>query len=612
MTNIVLKFFRTFAQDKKKIIFSTLLFTCFAFIFAYIKPDIYFASTDIEVGLPDSSYVVPSRGVSSYVVDLDTEIKIIRSRKLIEKAMERGSFREKYYATSYIKERELYEASPFEITLSKGEDLSFSITPTKDQQYLLEVEGVDIYTLEKWKISKVYSYGVPVKEKYFSLTLFLKEKQKLAKGDTYRFIKLSPRKFIDMARENIQVSRSNKTSNTLNISYTDTIPLRTQEFINILADVYLEQSIQRKTLESSRVLNFIDKQLDGIKNDIQHSEQNLENFKKQSKLIKKGKSTENIGAEVSKYHERLTSLEEEEQVINVLYQQVNVGKNFTNISTVGLNLKATGLSQLLKELQVALKKRKLLRINYTMAHPRVRELTQTISHTKSSITTTVKNLKDHIVKRKKLLIKTIDEYNELLNTLPEKEKIFGGLQRKFIVNEKIYAYVLEKRAATAIEKASTVNHSRVIDTAALPLVPIKPRRARIVAFGFLFGLLFGVITASLVGLLNNRIKDEEDIRENSSLTLLGSIPFIKKESSAIKVFESPKSLVSESFRSLRTNLQFLSKQNEPTVISVTSSIGGEGKSTVSSNLAAIISLAGKKRSFLTWICENRHYIKNLI
>ena len=94
---------------------------------------------------------------------------------------------------------------------------------------------------------------------------------------------------------------------------------------------------------------------------------------------------------------------------------------------------------------------------------------------------------------------------------------------KFIVNEKIYAYILEKRASTAISKASTVSESRIIDTAVKPIHPIKPQRTLIVVIGFFIGLVFGIILAFLLNLLNNRIKEENDIRENSSLMLIITI-----------------------------------------------------------------------------------------
>jgi len=599
MMTTSIKIIKPFIEHKKKILFMAIVFALFTFVFAYMKPNVYRASTDIEIGLTNiSSGGLSEASIRSRKMDVDTEIKIIKSRKLIQKVLERGDFKERYYISSYLKEEELYNTAPFDVTLTKGEDLSFYVRSKSDDSYLLEVEGVDINTLEKWKISKIYRYGDLVKEKYFSFTLFLKEKQKLEKNLTYKFSIFSLPKLIKIAQNSISVWHDNTMSNIVTLNYIDTVPLRTQEFVNILAEVYLEYSAQRETIESSRILNFIDKQLDTINDNLQHSEQKLENFKKQSKIVNVEKKTESIETKLAEYRESFSALQDEEESIYTLYQQVVVGKNFTDISVVGLNLSSNGLPRLLKELQVSLKEKKRLRINYTLAHPTVRKLTQNISQTKDSIVNTIKNLKKRIVKRKKLLAKTIKEYTELLNTLPEKEKIFGGLQRKYIVNEEIYAYVLKKRASTAIAKASTVSPSRVIDTAVTPTIPIEPKRILIVSIGFLLGLFVGMIMAYLLNILNNRIKTEEDIRENSSLTLLGSIPYISETDNQIKVFTSPKSVISEAFRTLRTNLQFYSHDNKTMIISITSSIGGEGKSTVSVNLAAIMSLAGKKTIIL--------------
>jgi len=103
-----------------------------------------------------------------------------------------------------------------------------------------------------------------------------------------------------------------------------------------------------------------------------------------------------------------------------------------------------------------------------------------------------------------------------------------------------------------------------------------------------------LFSAFISEFVDDRIKNEEDIRQRSKLTLVGTIPHMSSKDDSIKVFESPKSVVSESFRALRTNLQFLHKKDGALLLSVTSTIGGEGKSTISSNLAAILSLTGKK------------------
>ena len=98
--------------------------------------------------------------------------------------------------------------------------------------------------------------------------------------------------------------------------------------------------------------------------------------------------------------------------------------------------------------------------------------------------------------------------------------------------------------------------------------------------------------------MDDRIKGEEDITKVTDVPILGLIPNIKEDNDKVKVFISPKSALAESFRNLRTNLQFMSKEKSAHVIAVTSTVGGEGKTTVCINLGGIMSMADKKTVIL--------------
>jgi capsular exopolysaccharide synthesis family protein len=167
-----------------------------------------------------------------------------------------------------------------------------------------------------------------------------------------------------------------------------------------------------------------------------------------------------------------------------------------------------------------------------------------------------------------------------------------------VVNEKIYSYLLEKRSETAIIKASTVSKNRMIDKALLPAAPILPNRKMIILSGLALGLLLGLALAFLRAFLDDRIKDEEEIPKLTHVPILGNIPHIKEHNQKVFVSSSPKSAIAESFRNLRTNLQFMTRGNHGHVIAVTSTVAGEGKTTVCINLGAIMSMAEKRTIIL--------------
>ncbi|OYY25783.1 MAG: hypothetical protein B7Y63_09920 [Sulfurovum sp. 35-42-20] len=162
----------------------------------------------------------------------------------------------------------------------------------------------------------------------------------------------------------------------------------------------------------------------------------------------------------------------------------------------------------------------------------------------------------------------------------------------------MYSYLLEKRSETAIIKASTVSKNRIIDRALLPEFPIKPKRKLIVLVGLILGLILGIALAFLREFLDDRIKEEEDVTKHTNVPILGNIPHIKESNEKVFVSSSPKSAIAESFRNLRTNLQFMAKGTQGHVIAVTSTVGGEGKTTVCINLGAIMSMSDKKTVIL--------------
>jgi len=588
----ILKFF---IRHKKKIFFFILFFGLFASIYSYFQTNTYKATATIKIG---SNHILRASennlntGFFQSQSNLNTETEVMQSRALISKALERIDLTHKYYVTKFFKEKELYRNSPFEVEMSKGEGLSFIIKPINGEYYSLKVQGNNKTSTALNNFNKICAYNKPVKEQYFNFTLFIKHGQTLEKDISYRFVVLSKRSAIDAIQKNLHISKSAENSSILYVNYKDNVAVRAMEFTNVLMELYLEKSAADKTLESTLILDFIDKQLEEIGSKLLDSEKDLEAFKKESNVSYIERK--NAIAKGEKYKEELADLLDKEDILNKLYIQLEKGKNFTNISTAGLDLSSTRIPQLLTQLQNNLFKRKQLRIDYTMAHPAVRKLTASIEHTKQSIVKAVSTLKSRIQKRKTLLLKTIRDFNTLMKTLPAQEKVLGGLNHKLITNEKIYSYVMEKRASTAIAKASSVNKNSVINNAVEPLKPFYPNRILFTLIGSLIGLFIGLFSAFISEFVDDRIKNEEDIRQRSKLTLVGTIPHMSSKDDSIKVFESPKSVVSESFRALRTNLQFLHKKDGALLLSVTSTIGGEGKSTISSNLAAILSLTGKK------------------
>lgn len=588
------RFLKLLKQNKKTILAIVLLSAIVSTFYAYTQRDIYESISTVDIkkhSLDSSENIVDSLIDNHSFTNKNTEVILIKSRAIIENILEKIDIKHHYFIETSMKEKELYKASPFEVDMVYGEGIDFYITATNHQYYTLEVEGIDSDTMESWHITKMYVYGKPAQEKHFLFTLDLKEGMKLKEGVKYHFFVLTNNDTIDMVQKNLMVISKNDNSSIIQIKYRDTIPSRSKDINDAIIEEYLAYNIKIKTLESSRILAFIDEQISGIDGNINKSKKKLNGIKKKEDLLSLSYNSRELLQKVDKYNEELSSVSEKLHALKILYEAIKKGKIQT---TLGDGLSSPALERLLERYSAAIYKRKRLRVDYTMAHPAVKSVTKSIRSIKNSIFSTIKTLRFRIEKRKKKLLKLQKKYNQTIKDMPEKEKIYGDIKRKFIVNEKIYGYFLEKRAMAAIAKASAVNQIRVVDKAIIPNTPIEPNRLIIIMLGVLFGILLSILYILLKEYIDDSLKTEDDIRESTSLPLLGTIPKIKEEFQSLKVFDSPKSLVAESFRALRTNLQFIAKNNKNIVVAITSTVGGEGKTTVSSNLAGIISLRDKK------------------
>ncbi|MFT7880522.1 MAG: polysaccharide biosynthesis tyrosine autokinase [Sulfurimonas sp.] len=588
--------FSTIYRYKVMILLFVLASMILSSYIAYFKPNVYKASATVEVGIQKYGYMARqdmlSMAMSGDAANAETEIEIIQSRFLSQKAAEEVDVTHRYYTTRRFKEVELYKASPFQVGMLRGYGISFDFYPVDEDSYRLVVENaVDDNGLE-WSYDQVHEYGKEVSTEHFHLNIVRK---KAGEESKYRFVVYDPKESGLIAQGGVSVQQLSKYSNILQISYEDSVALRAKEFADALVHAYIQQNIENKTQEAERKLEFIEEQLKYITENLKSSALKLEEFKRSSQTVELSAKAQKTIEQISDYESKLSMVSMQEELLNTLYEQIKSGKGLGTLSVANLSLSDPSLSAMIKKLQDTIIEKKLLSEDYTEMYPGVVKLTRMISELKKGISSTVKNLKASTKEKRELLEHSIAKYRATLEKLPADERMFGQLQRKFVVNEKIYSYLLEKRSETEMVKAATVSNNRVIDHALHPVFPIKPKRKLIVLVGLILGLILGVAVAFLREFLDNRIKEEEEITKRTSLPLLGTIPHIKEgEEDEIKVFSSPKSGISEAFRNLRTNLQFMSFEQESLLIATTSTISGEGKTTVSVNLGAIMSMAGKK------------------
>jgi len=598
--------FSTLNRYKYSIIAFAIAFTIGATIFAYFKPNVYEATTTLQLeeenrwGGSGGSDMM-SLALSGGGANLDNEQFILKSRFLSERVLRELDIGTRYFAKHNLRTIELYRTAPF-VVVSKSLESSLegtkftlevldnerfvlSMTPTiSTKEKVLRTLGlIDVPEDQPTAYKQEHRFGEEIITKWFTLTINkvfdLVEKE-------YSFTITPNEKMAGFIQKGISTSLVSKQGTILKIDFQDNVALRAQEILNTLTTRYLQQELEEKTIEAERTLEFIDGQIEEINKDVEQSQSKLEKFRSKNTIVDANSQAMMTAQNMADYESKLQALDIESNVLKNVQEYMNMGKDLGGISLGSAAYTDPALAQMIQKLQESLMKRNSLLVEFTELHPDVIKLTEAINSIKSTIKFTLKNDINIIEQRKKTLRHYIRKYQQSLEALPENERKLANLTRNTLVNEKVYNYLLEKRAETAILRSSTVSKTRVLDSALLPALPIKPKRLLIILVGMILGFIVGIALAFLRAFLDDTLKTAEDIDKLTSIPLYGAVPQ-KKDKTTRSQFE-------EAMRVLRTNLQFVGGSKSSKVIALTSSISGEGKTTIAVALAKIVAATGKK------------------
>ncbi|NCB12534.1 MAG: polysaccharide biosynthesis tyrosine autokinase, partial [Erysipelotrichia bacterium] len=475
---------------------------------------------------------------------------------------------------------------------------NFVLTPVDEESFRLEIKPISKYSkrgilatlgvqpledYERITYDKVHKYNEEISTEWFTIEI---TKISPLENEEYSFSFVHPSISSDIYFSDLSVGQVSELASILSVSIQDGVSLRAADLLNSLLKSYLEQEIDRKSEVANLSLTFIDNQLDEINAKLKDSESNLESYKESNDVISLSDKAKTVSQQLVEYETKIQELNIEENIMSNLYQYISNNQNLSGLTVGSITFADPVLASLIKNLHELSSQKDTFLLDYTELHPEVQKLTKTISSLRRQIIASLKNNLSQLNQRKSSLNGLIVKFKGDLETLPKQERDLTRLTRHFSVNEKVYSFLLEKRAETAILKSSTISNGRILDQALNFNKPIKPKRILIVLVGMILGVIVGLAYAFLREFLNHTIKNTEEIEKYSSMPIYGVVPLNKNKKTS--------NVFLEAFRSIRTNLQFLPQNESSRVISITSSVSGEGKTTVTGKLAEIIGQSDKR------------------
>jgi len=235
--------------------------------------------------------------------------------------------------------------------------------------------------------------------------------------------------------------------------------------------------------------------------------------------------------------------------------------------------------------------------DYTDSNPIIQTFNQQLNTTRTNILSSLETYKASLNTAKNQLEKQNQSFTNALKDIPSKQRIYLDFARQQQLKQELYLFLLQKRYETAISRTSTISSSRIIDSAKSDFSPYEPKRSVMYLTGLIIGLILPGIYLFIKELLSIRIKTKADIEKLTKISVIGEISHNDEEKNLV-VANNSRSVISEQFRSLRTNLQYAIDTSKANVLLFTSSMSGEGKSFLSLNLGSALALTGKKVIFL--------------
>jgi capsular exopolysaccharide synthesis family protein len=577
------------------IIASITLALLLAFIKLRYSPNIYSVKGTIlvknQTGFNENSEKFGEMLFGEPSKDLYDEMQIIRSRGMAKRVVRSLNLEIQYFNEGKIRSTQVSSVqSPFNLVIQhlKDSSTSFSLLVTllKDGQFIIAENGMPI------------NFGQPFETVYgvFSLE---KLYNNMAVFASNRFvIEYAPAdKRANELVGGLNVHQSGESNNILELGYETENPRIGTEIINQWMKEYEQSGLEEKKKIAGNALKFIESQMDTVRDELGGVERNLLGYREKNRIISPEEQSTQVFSTVTELEKQLTTQSVQIQIIDNLLGYI--ADNRTPYRQVGstLGILEPSLNFQIGEFNKLQVQRETLLKTTTRANPMVVDTEAAIEKLRQDILQNLKNIRQAY----QLTLNNLQSRNSVaereIAKIPSKQKQLLDITRRQKILEELYSFLLQKKLETSISSASTISNVRVIEPAMASNVPVKPNRKGMYLLAFFIGLLLPSLIIFVIEYLNDRVNSREDIQESVTAPIIGEVGH-SNEKQTFVVTRTSRKFISEQFRIIRTNLQYVLPKKEKMVILVTSTTSGEGKSFISTNIGAVMSLAGKKTAIL--------------
>ncbi len=585
------------------------------FIHRYIPP-VYSASISLlleERGekMPQGN-MMEGFGLTPGQQNLENQMAILTSWDIVRRTVDQLDFHLSYFISGRVKHTEAYQNPHFIVQFDSlhpqllDVPIYLSFINEKEFQIKVQSESATSYIYKDKKsgrnfhsidFEQNFKFDEVVTLPWARFVVRNPRGYKQLEQELY-FIFNHPSSIAAQYKSKLRAVRSNETSSIIRVSVTGKNRGKNVTFLNKLAEVFIANNLEQKNQIATNTIHFIEDQLTVISDSLYLTGSQLSQFRTNNRIQSVSAKAEYLFSGLQEMEQQLAQHEITRRYY--LYLKDYFQDGFTGAEIIAPAQYETNnsmLSESIKQIMELNSQRLSMRESFSedlnLAYKDLEGQIQVASLTLLKTLDSQLNILDETVQR---ILLNKEKNEQELYQLPETERRLLGIERKFELSNEVYTFLLRKRSESQIQKASNTPDHQVLESAQNKgqVSPnVKGNRQKALLIGLLIPLAFIVIRQ----LLNTKVLDQEDIENVTDLPILGHILHNTKDENNV-VRHYPKSVITETFRRVRTRLDFLNKDAECPVIGVTSSLPGEGKTFCAMNIASALALSGKRTAIL--------------
>lgn len=515
--------------------------------------------------------------------NLQNEIEVLKSRPVMARVVKKLGLQVSYLKKGKVKDMNAYKRTPFNFLPVQLTDstASFSI-------------AVDFVNASQFRVNKaatLYSFDQLFQTSNGVFKLVRNGNGVEAAGSEY----IISYDFEDLVAAGLvgSLNIQPKLANTgiLLVAFQSTNPYLSTDIVNTLMQEYTLWKVEQSNASMDSTINFVNNRLGIVMHDIDSLQRKLVVYQRNNSLV-------DASMQTSMYLEQAQELEKITQEQRLKLSSLDIlESNLKNKSaqvSASAGVDDPALGQMLTKLNEAqLQRKAMLDANIPADNPQVKQLDESIEVLRRGSLANVEGLKKTY--QRSMGLASAEKSKNMGGALQMPAKITeqSDVERDLMSKLALFKILGEKKEEAAISRASTISSTRVVEKAEPNMVPVKPDPRTIKLASVLIGLAIPGLFILLKEALNDRVNTRSDIERATDGPILGEIGHSKADQTLV-VGKTKRTLIAEQFRLLRTNLQYIVGKKERLTILVTSSFGGEGKSFISTNMAAVYGLTGKK------------------